>query len=122
MQTASNDTTPSNILPYRFVILFRYLAVWEGLAEWWLWKALAATLISMFATPPQLVVLTCLLVAADFPRLIPPPHYIREVVVARIRKLTGNPPTGTVRSEIFSAAMAEGLFKPKVSCTPNVQQ
>lgn len=63
-----------------------------------------------------------LLVAADFPRLIPPPHYIREVVVARIRKLTGNPPTGTVRSEIFSAAMAEGLFKPKVSCTPNVQQ
>lgn len=53
-------------MPYRFVIFFRYLAVWEGLADWWLWKALAAILISMFATPPQLVVLTCFLVAADF--------------------------------------------------------
>lgn len=63
-----------------------------------------------------------LLVAADFPSLVMPPPHIREVVMARIRKLDGNPQTSAVRSEIFSAVMAEGLFKPKVSCTPNVQQ
>lgn len=63
-----------------------------------------------------------LLVAANFPSLTTPPPYIQEVVVARIRKLVGNPQTSTVRSEIFSAVMSEGLFKPKVSCTPNVQQ
>lgn len=63
-----------------------------------------------------------LLVVADFPSLVTPPPHIREVVVARIRKLTGNPQTGRVRSEIFSAVMAEGLFKSRVSCTPNVQQ
>lgn len=66
MQATSNDTTRNRVLPYRFVILFRYLAVWEGLADWWLWKALVAILLSMFATPPQLVVLICFLVSADF--------------------------------------------------------
>lgn len=63
-----------------------------------------------------------LLVAADFPSLSTPPPRIQELVVARIRKLEGNPKTSAVRSEVFSAVVAEGLFKPKVSCTPNVQQ
>lgn len=63
-----------------------------------------------------------LLVAAHFPNLTLPPPLISEVVVARIKDLEGDPQTGAVRSEIFSAVVAEGLFKPKVSCTPNVQQ